>query len=539
MSDWTAIGGLLGGIGLFLLGMSLMTDGLKLAAGPALGRILTYSTQTPMRGLASGAFLTALVQSSSAVTVAAIGFVNAGLLTLGQSLWVLFGSNVGTTMTGWLVALVGLKFKVDLLALPLIGIGMALRLSGEHSRRGSAGLALAGFGVLFLGIDMLKVSFSGFTSGFTLNEFTGMTGIVLMVLSGILMTVLMQASAAALVLAFTAAESGMLGIEAAAAVVIGANVGTTVTALIAAIGATPNAKRAASAHVLFNVLTGVVALLLLPVLLWLITQMRELLQLDPSPAAFLATFHTIFNLLGVMLMWPLVIRLTHFLERRFRTAEEDDARPQHLDTNLLGVPTLALDALHQEVRRIGVLAIRMFRDAHSGESQDKLAREHRAIVELNHAVADFVMQLSRTEMSVDSAQRLPESLRIARYYETLSELAVELATTMRESTTPTPVEAGKFTAQAEALLDEVDPASTIQDRAVVDLALATLEEHYQMLKSHLLEAGARGDMPVLEMESRLRAASMMRRAIEQAVKAAIMLEAAPHPQVQAEEVPAR
>ncbi len=532
MNDWATYGGLLGGIGLFLLGMSLMTDGLKLAAGPALGRILTYSTKTRMRGLASGALLTALVQSSSAVTVAAIGFVNAGLLTLGQSLWVLFGSNVGTTMTGWLVALVGLKFKVDLLALPLIGIGMALRLSGEHSRRGAAGLALAGFGVLFLGIDMLKDSFSGFTSGFTLNEFEGMTGIALMVLSGILMTVLMQASAAALVLAFTAAESGMLGIEAAAAVVIGANVGTTVTALIAAIGATPNAKRAASAHVMFNVLTGIVALLLLPLLLMLVAELRELLELDPAPAAFLAMFHTVFNLLGVVLMWPLVNRLTHFLERRFRTAEEDDARPQHLDTNLLGVPTLALDALHQEVRRIGVLAIRMFRDAASSESQETLAREHRAIVELNHAVADFVMQLSRTEMSTENAQRLPDILRIARYYETLAELAVELAKTLRENTTPVPVEAGKFNAQAEAFLDSVDPDTTIQDRLAINQTLGSLEEHYQSLKSHFLAAGARGELPVMEMESRLRAASMMRRAIEQAVKAAIMLDgekaAVPH-----------
>ncbi|MDO9448196.1 MAG: Na/Pi symporter, partial [Candidatus Nitrotoga sp.] len=118
------IGGLLGGIGLFLLGMGLMTDGLKLAAGPALERILAHSTKTRLRGLASGVLVTALVQSSSAVTVAAIGFVNAGLLTLGQSMWVLFGANVGTTMTGWLVALDGLRFKIEVLALPLIGAGM-------------------------------------------------------------------------------------------------------------------------------------------------------------------------------------------------------------------------------------------------------------------------------------------------------------------------------------------------------------------------------------------------------------------------------
>ncbi len=539
MNDWSAIGGLPGGIGLFLLGMSLMTDGLKLAAGPALGRILTNSTKTRMRGLASGALLTALVQSSSAVTVAAIGFVNAGLLTLGQSLWVLFGANVGTTMTGWLVALVGLKFKIDLLALPLIGIGMALRLSGEHSRRGAAGLALAGFGVLFLGIDMLQVSFSGFTTDFSLREFDGVTGLLLMVLTGLLMTVLMQSSSASLTIVLTAAQGGLIGIESAAAAVIGANIGTTVTALIAAIGATPNAKRAASAHVLFNVLTGIVALLMLPLLIALIAELRDLLQLDTAPAAFLALFHSVFNMLGVALMWPLVTRLTHFLERRFRTAEEDEARPQHLDANVLGVPTLALDALHQEVRRMGAFAIRMLRDATGGESRDKLAREQRSVVGLNHAIADFVMRLSRTEMSAESAQRLPAILRIARYYETLAELAVELATTLRENATPAPVEAGKFNAQAEALLDQVDPASTMPDQPTVNQALDALEAHYQSLKSHLLEAGARGELPVIEMESRLRAASMMRRAIEQAVKAAIMLAAAPIPQVQTGDASAR
>lgn len=238
--SFALLGGLAGGVGLFLLGMGLMTDGLRLAAGPALKRILTYSTKTRLRGLTSGALVTVLVQSSSAVTVAAIGFVNAGLLSLGQALWVLFGANVGTTMTGWLVALVGMKFKIDLFALPLIGIGMMLRLTGDGSRRGALGTALAGFGVLFLGIDMLKETFSGVAADVTLPQWAGFAGVAAMVLIGILMTVLMQASAAALVLAFSAAQSGLVTLEAAAAVVIGANIGTTVTALLAAIGATPN-----------------------------------------------------------------------------------------------------------------------------------------------------------------------------------------------------------------------------------------------------------------------------------------------------------
>jgi phosphate:Na+ symporter len=524
MNDWAAFGGLMGGIGLFLLGMGLMTDGLKLAAGPALERILAGSTKTRMRGLASGALVTALVQSSSAVTVAAIGFVNAGLLTLGQSLWVLFGSNVGTTMTGWLVALVGLKFKIDVLALPLIGIGMALRLAGGNNKRGALGMALAGFGVLFLGIDMLKESFSGVAVDFSITEFEGVLGILVMVLTGILMTVLMQASAAALVLAFTAAESGMVGIEAAAAVVIGANVGTTVTALIAAIGATPNAKRAAGAHVLFNVLTGAVALLLLPGLLWLIALLRELMEMDAAPAATLAMFHTVFNLLGVALMWPLVGRLSAFLQRRFRTAEEDEAKPHYLDANVAEVPYLALDALKREVQRMGGIALRMLREALDGTASGKLARDQQIVAGLNLAIADFIARLNRGGMSPEGAQRLPDILRIARYYETLAELALEAAAASRETAAPALPASGDFSARVLALLPFVDPEKANGEHEHADSALQEMEEGYQTLKSALLAAGAQGRLPVTEMDASLRAASATRRAAQQAAKAARLLE---------------
>ena len=524
MSDWATYGGMLGGIGLFLLGMNLMTDGLKLAAGPALERILASSTKTRMRGLASGALITALVQSSSAVTVAAIGFVNAGLLTLGQSLWVLFGANVGTTMTGWLVALVGLKFRIELLALPLIGVGMALRLSGENSRRGALGLALAGFGVLFLGIDMLRLSFSGFATGFSLNEFGGMPGTLVMVLSGILMTVLMQSSSASLTIALTAAQGGLIPIAGAAGMVIGANVGTTVTALIAAIGATPNAKRAASAHVLFNLLTGAVALLLLPVLLWLVEVLRELLDLDSAPAATLALFHTVFNLLGVALMWPLVGRLSDFLNRRFRTAEEDEARPRYLDANVAEVPYLALDALQREVRRMGGIALRILREAMNGMIGSGPARDQQIVAGLNHAITGFITRLNRNGMSPEGAQRLPDILRIARYYETLAELALEVAAALYATKLPAPAESGRFAAQAEALLDAADPAARPDTPEAIESALHMLEEHYQSLKSHLLEAGAQGQLPVDEMDARLRAAGAIRRAMQQAVKAAVLLD---------------
>ena len=517
MDSFALIGGLAGGVGLFLLGMGLMTDGLRLAAGPALERILARSTKTPLRGLASGALVTVAVQSSSAVTVAAIGFVNAGLLSLGQALWVLFGANVGTTMTGWLVALVGMKFKIDAFALPLIGIGMLLRLTGDGSRRGALGMALAGFGVLFLGIDLLKETFSGVAADFTLPQWDGIVGVIAMVLIGILMTVLMQASAAALVIAFSAAQSGLVSLEAAAAVVIGANIGTTVTAMLAAIGATSNAKRAAAAHILFNVLTGVVALLLLPWLLGFLGFVRELLELDAAPAAKLALFHTAFNILGVILIWPLAGRLTDFLLRRFKSAEEDEARPRYLDKNVLAVPALALDALARELHRLGGIALDTVRAAFVAVPP-QLEQNRRIADRLSMAIADFIAQLNRGGMAPESAQRLPQLLRVARYYETAAELATEAALALRETEPGANPALADFRAEAEDLLVRLDPGAS--DGAV---ELNPFEAAYQHLKAELLKAGAQGSMGVAAMDAQLRAASALRRAVEQVAKARHLL----------------
>lgn len=517
MDTFALIGGLGGGVGLFLLGMGLMTDGLRLAAGPALERILARSTRTRLRGLASGALVTIAVQSSSAVTVAAIGFVNAGLLSLGQALWVLFGANVGTTMTGWLVALVGMKFKIDAFALPLIGVGMLLRLTGDGSRRGALGMALAGFGVLFLGIDLLKDTFSDVAADFTLPQWEGIVGVVAMVLIGILMTVLMQASAAALVIAFSAAQSGLVSLEAAAAVVIGANVGTTVTAVLAAIGATPNAKRAAAAHILFNVLTGVVALLLLPWLLGFLGSVRELLGLDAAPAAKLALFHTAFNILGVILIWPLADSITGFLLARFRSAEEDESRPRYLDRTVLAIPALALDALARELRHLGGLALVTVRSAFA--AVPPLLEKNRQVADrLTAAIADFIAQLNRSGMAPESARRLPELLRVARYYETAAELATEAAVALREAEGMESPAFADLRAEAEALLARLAP-----DAPEGEGNLDAFEAAYQRLKAELLEAGALGHIGVTAMDARLRAASALRRAVEQCAKAGRLL----------------
>ena len=292
--QWTA---LLGGLGLFLLGMNMLSEGLKLAAGRALEMILQQATRTRWRGLLSGAVTTALVQSSSAVTVATIGFVNASLLTLGGAIWVLFGANLGTTATGWIVAVAGLKLDLSVAALPMIAIGVAMKLAGLGQRLSAYGHAVAGFGLLFYGIVLMQLGFAEMSAQWQIPQGEGVAAILLQLLAGVVMTAVMQSSSASIAIALTAAQTGLIDLNGAAAVVIGANIGTTVTAVLASFGATPNARRVASAHVLFNLLTATAALLIMPWLLAGIVGFRETLNWGDSAAMTLAIFNTAFNTL--------------------------------------------------------------------------------------------------------------------------------------------------------------------------------------------------------------------------------------------------
>lgn len=530
MDDFALWGGLAGGVGLFLLGMGLMTDGLKLAAGTALERFLARSTQTRWHGLLSGVLITALVQSSSAVTVATIGFVNAGLLTLSQALWVMFGANVGTTMTGWLVALVGLEFKIDLLALPLVGLGAILNLIAPDKRLGAAGKAMAGFGVLFLGIDILKDTFTGLAASANFPSGHGSLALLLQVGTGIVLTVLMQSSSAALAIALTAAQGGMLTPTQAAAVVIGANIGTTVTALIAVIGATPNAKRTSAAHVIFNLLTGCVALLLLPWLIQALQWLSAWLGLGHTPAAQLALFHTLFNVLGLVLIWPWADQLTSWLESRFQVASEGAGRPLFIDKNTLAVPALALDALEREVRHVGDITFSALRQVLTGQPAAALLEHKVAAAQLNRAIANFIVALSRSALSADSAELLPSIMRAARYFESVMEQSLESARALTGSrnTHGASTTGAQFLSAALHLLELCSGKEGAFAQAKLDKCSADLEIAYQAYKVHLLHAGTGGQLPVLEMDAMLRSASSLRRALQQAAKGTSMLHSLPN-----------
>jgi phosphate:Na+ symporter len=349
------IGSLLGGIGLFLLGMILMTDGLKTAAGDALRRVLLRFTGGPFRAMLSGATITALVQSSSATTLTTIGFVSAGILTFQQAVGVIFGSNLGTTSTGWLVSLLGFKVSIAAYALPMVGIGALLNLLGRGRLR-AVGLALAGFGLIFVGIDQLQSAMAVVAtkidpSMFPKDSFGGRLALVGI---GVLMTVVMQSSSAAVATTLAALHSQAIGLEQAAALVIGQNIGTTVTAGVAAIGASNAAKRTALAHALFNALTGVVAFLILPFFVKLTLWVAD--DLDGAAgggdaAVALAIFHTLFNFLGVALLLPFVGPFAAWVSRL--VPDRSVSLTRYLDSSVGQIGSVGVEVALRTAKEIG------------------------------------------------------------------------------------------------------------------------------------------------------------------------------------------
>jgi phosphate:Na+ symporter len=337
-----------GGIGIFLVGMMLLTEGLKTAAGGALRELLRRSTGNRFAAVASGTVVTALVQSSSATTLTTIGFVSAGLLSFQAAVGVIFGANLGTTSTGWIVSTVGLRVNVAEWTLPFIGAG-ALAWLLFDGRRAAAGMALAGFGLIFVGIGTLQGGMADVATRIDPGTFGGDTllGRLLLVGVGIAITVVMQSSSAALATTLTAVDAGAISLEEAAALAIGQNVGTTVTAGIAAIGATTAARRTALAHILFNVLAGVIAFAALPIFVEISAEAAA----ERDAAMALAVFHTSFNVAGVALLLPVLGPFSRFVARL--VPERGPRLLADLDPAVAGVPEVALDASRRAAARIG------------------------------------------------------------------------------------------------------------------------------------------------------------------------------------------
>lgn len=339
------------GVAIFLFGMLMLEDGFKLFGGGALERVLERATASTPRALLFGIISTTLLQSSSLVSIVTISFLSAGLISLVGGVGIIFGANIGTTTGAWLVAGLGLKVNIAAYAMPMIALSIVLVFQKSKPLRG-IGYALAGLGFLFLGIHHMKEGFEAFKDQIDLTRFalSGLLGLFVYSLIGTAATVIMQSSHATMVLILTALAAGQISYENALALAIGANIGTTVTAILGSLGANFQGRRLALAHLIFNLATAIVALLCIVPLRETVDWISGWVGIGSSDYTMkLAMFHTIFNVLGVSLMLPFLTQLIAFLERRILEPVPDVSQPRFLNEAVDEFPQTLEIALRKEV----------------------------------------------------------------------------------------------------------------------------------------------------------------------------------------------
>jgi phosphate:Na+ symporter len=359
------------GLAIFLFGMQCLEEGLRQLAGGRLEQWLARSTGTPRRGLLFGIGATVLLQSSTLVALLTIAFISSGLIGLAGGLAIIFGANLGATSGIWLLALAGQDFSLSPLALPLLVFGVLAGFTGPRGR--AAGRVVLGVAFVFLGIDQVKAGFGALSGGLDLGAIPaeGAGGVALYVLVGVVATVVLQSSHATLMLILAALAAGQLELGQALALAIGSNVGSAVsTGVVGALGGNRSGQRLALAHVLFNVVTAALALALLAPLTWSVVGLAGLAGLDENTLLQLALFHTLFNVIGVLVFWPWQDRLALWLQRWLPeravpapdpgTQAATDVRPvraRHLSGQALDSADAAAAAVALELRHLATLSL--------------------------------------------------------------------------------------------------------------------------------------------------------------------------------------
>ena len=412
----------LGGLGLFLFGMATMTSGLRRLSGDRLRGWLARSTRSPLTGVLTGAGVTAIIQSSSATTVAAVGFVGAGLLTFGESLGIIFGANIGTTITGWMVAVLGFKLKLAEAAMPLLFVAGLANLFRSKPRLQGAGSALAGFCLLFIGISYLQDGLAGFESHIDLSDWgtVSVGGRLLLVGVGVVLTLVTQSSSATVATALTAVNASMIDLPQALAVIIGADIGTTATTALATIGGTTASRRTGFAHVIYNVLTGIAAFLLLPLYLQAVSRWMGPM-VEGSPEAMAVLFHTLFNVLGVVLILPFTAPFGRLIERLF----PEDAAPLAavFDRRLQTDPHAATAALEFGARQLAAVVLRETASTLT-VGPSPVGRHAEALEDWAAAIEagrDFATGIGGSQMNPEDAARVFAALHALDHIERLVE----------------------------------------------------------------------------------------------------------------------
>jgi len=374
------------GVALFLFGMLALEEGFRAFTGGVLEKVLKKSTNKMWKSLTFGFTAATVMQSSSLVSVITISFLSVGLIGLVQGLGIVFGANVGTTTGAWLIAGFGLKVKISAYAMPMLVFGVMLIFQKSKSLKG-VGYILAGLGFLFLGIHHMKEGFEAFQHSLDLTAYAmeGMAGILVFTLIGIIATIIMQSSHATLVLIITALSVQQITYDNALALAIGANVGTTISAVLGALSSNVVGKRLALADVLFKVCAGIVFIILMQPIMGLVDSISSLIGLaDDDYTMKLAVFHTIFNVAGVIIMVPLLNPLIGLVTRIFKDGPDLHAQPKYLNEASLEFPDTALEALRKETGRIYDKAISIIAKGLSLDKADILSDTKLKQVILEH-----------------------------------------------------------------------------------------------------------------------------------------------------------
>lgn len=438
---------LIGGLGIFLLGMKNMSDGMQAVAGSSLRRLIGSVTNNRFAATVVGTIVTCVVQSSSITTVMVVGFVNSGVMSLGQAIGVIMGANIGTTITGWILVL-----KIGKYGLPLLGAAAFVFLFARRERWRYWAMTLMGVGMVFFGLELMKDACSiiktmpEFEAWFQAVKADNYIGVLKCAMIGCVMTTLVQSSSATLGITISLASQGVIGFETAAALVLGENIGTTITAFLASLGATTNARRAAYFHVIFN-LIGVVWIT--SIFWWYIELVQWIVDVDvtamvlsedgtetyPNTTSAIAATHSIFNVTNCLLFLPFVPVFVKFLNWLV-PAKDFKEKPSltDLDVRMLETPLLAIEQSRKEVDRMANgctkmldwLALLRDQDEHDKELSDRLQQREKVLDSIQDEVTHFVTHLLSGNVPHSVADEARRQIRSADEFESISDYIANL-----------------------------------------------------------------------------------------------------------------
>lgn len=479
---------LIGSLGFLLYGMKMMSDGIQKSAGEGLQRILGLMTGNRILAVLTGLFITMIIQSSSATTVMVVSFVNAGLLTLKQSVGVIFGANIGTTITAWIVSLFGFKFDISAFAIPMFGIGFLL-ISVKRLKKEAIGEALMGFGLLFLGLDMLSSimpEISADNVSFLANfQNSGALSVFLGVAAGMVITMIIHSSSAATAIILTMSYNGLLTWEFAAAMVLGSNIGTTIDAVIASIGTKVNARRAALVHVLFNVSGTILAVIFFKGLLTLVD------KIVPGPVdqntitTHIAMLHTVFNTVNTIIFLPFVNQIAALTERLVKPKQDETPDEYHLEMPQPGKKEQAAGAIllvEKEIADMTEVVIRMFQRIRNTFSNRALAateeyklaqvRDEDYADQMHHEISQYLVHCMDLPLTDNQRNNVSQMLEIVAQLESITDDCHSVSTLLSRS-----IEKKMTFAQED--LERLDPYVELVNRFVL-----FIREH---INKHLTE----------------------------------------------------